>query len=148
MTLKGDAKFKGKSTRGLKNHIRYLVNFHASSWKSGNLHFDGILLSKTYKDLDEKVQRSYVSWHWRVMQSLKENWLLAPKMTWVVCWILIRAEANLKNCTLMYYFCQWHAKFQLKKHRRIISHDTEKNSKLWRKTYFLFGKRHEEFGEL
>ena len=51
MTLKGDAKFKGKLTLGLKNYIRYLVNFHASNQKSGNLHFDGILLSKTYKDV-------------------------------------------------------------------------------------------------
>ena len=31
-----------------------------SSGKSGNLHLDGILLSKAYKDLDEKVQKSYV----------------------------------------------------------------------------------------
>ena len=31
MELKGDAKFKGKLTRGLKNDIRNLVNFHASS---------------------------------------------------------------------------------------------------------------------
>ena len=61
MTLKGDAKFKGKLTRGLKNDIRNLVNFHASSRKSENLHFDGLLLSKAYKDLDEKVQKSYVS---------------------------------------------------------------------------------------
>ena len=62
----GDAKFKGKLTCGLKNDIRNLVNFHASSPKSGNLHFDWILLSKAYKDLDEKIQKSYVSWHWRV----------------------------------------------------------------------------------
>ena len=55
MTLKGDAKFKGKMTRGFKNDIRNLVNFHASSWKSENLHFDGFLLSKAYKVLDEKV---------------------------------------------------------------------------------------------
>ena len=61
MILKRDAKFKGKLTRGLKNYIRNLVNFHASSQKSGNLHFDGLLLSKAYKDLDEKVQKSYVS---------------------------------------------------------------------------------------
>ena len=46
MTLKGDAKFKGKLTHGLKNDIRNLVNFHASSGKSENLHFDGLLLSK------------------------------------------------------------------------------------------------------
>ena len=32
-----------------------------SSRKSGNLHFDGLLFSKAYKDLDEKVQKSYVS---------------------------------------------------------------------------------------
>ena len=31
MTLKGDAKCKGKLTRGLKNDIKNLVNFHANS---------------------------------------------------------------------------------------------------------------------
>ena len=61
MTLIVDAKFKGKLTRGLKNDIKNLVNFHASSRKSENLHFDGLLLSKAYKVLDEKVQKSYVS---------------------------------------------------------------------------------------
>ena len=61
MKLKGGAKFKGKLTCGLKNDLTNLVNFHARSQKSGNLHFDGFLLSKAYKDLDEKVQKSYVS---------------------------------------------------------------------------------------
>ena len=61
MTLKVGAKFKGKLTRGLKNDIRNLVNFCAISRKSENLHFDGLLLSKAYKVLDEKVQKSYVS---------------------------------------------------------------------------------------
>ena len=61
MTLKGDAKFKAKLAWGLKNNLRNLINFHASSQKSGNLHFDGLLLSKAYKDIDEKVQTSYVS---------------------------------------------------------------------------------------
>ena len=60
MTLKGDVKFKGKLTRGLKNDIRTLVNFHASSHKSESLQFDGLTLSKAYKVLDKKVQRSYV----------------------------------------------------------------------------------------
>ena len=59
MTLKGDAKFKGKLTSGLKNDLRNLVKFHARGRKSGNLHYDGLLLSKAYKDLDEKVQKSY-----------------------------------------------------------------------------------------
>ena len=61
MTLKGDAKFKGKLTCGLKYDIRNLVNFHASSQKSENMQFDQILLSKGYKDLDEKIQKSHVS---------------------------------------------------------------------------------------
>ena len=56
MTLKGDGKFKGKLTRGLKNDIRNLLNFHESSRKSENLHFDGLLLSKAYKDLDESTE--------------------------------------------------------------------------------------------
>ena len=55
MTLKGDVKFKGKPTRGLNNDLRNLFDFHASSQKSGNLHFDGILLSKAYKDLNKKI---------------------------------------------------------------------------------------------
>ena len=61
MSLKSDAKFKGKLTCGLKNGKRNLVNFHVSSRKSENFHFDGLLLSKAYKVLDEKVQKSYVS---------------------------------------------------------------------------------------
>ena len=61
MTLKGDAKFKGKLTRDLKSDIRKLVNFHASSRKSENVHFDGFLSSKANKLLDERVQKSYVS---------------------------------------------------------------------------------------
>ena len=67
MTLKGVAKFKHKLRYGLKNDIRNMVNFHASSWKSEHLHFDWIRLSKAYKYLDEKAQQRYDSWHWRVM---------------------------------------------------------------------------------
>ena len=61
MTLKQDARLKVKLTRGLKNDIRNLVNFDASSRKSENLHFDELILSKAYKVLDENVQKSYAS---------------------------------------------------------------------------------------
>ena len=44
MTPKSDAKFEEKLTLGSKNDMRNLVNFNASSGKSGNLHFDGVLL--------------------------------------------------------------------------------------------------------
>ena len=59
--LRGDAKFIGKLTHGLKNDIKNLINFHLSSRNCKNLHFDGLLLSKADKVLDEKVQKSYVS---------------------------------------------------------------------------------------
>ena len=82
MTLKGDAKFKGKLTFGLKNNIRNLVNFYESSQKSENLHSDQILLSKANEDLDQKIQKSYISWQQRMVQSLNKNWLLVPKLAW------------------------------------------------------------------
>ena len=63
MTLKGVEKFKRKRTCGLKNDIGNLVNFHASSSKSENLHFIWIRLSKAYKYLDENAENRYVSWH-------------------------------------------------------------------------------------
>ena len=30
----------------------------------------------------KKIQRSYVWWHWRLIQNLKENWLVFSRMTW------------------------------------------------------------------
>ena len=61
MTLKGDAKFKGKLTCSLKNDIKVLVNFDASSRISYiAVYFDGLLLFKAYKVLDEKLQKCYV----------------------------------------------------------------------------------------
>ena len=44
MTLKSDPNFEGKLTFCLKNDIRNLVNFNASSGKSENMHFGGLLL--------------------------------------------------------------------------------------------------------
>ena len=105
MTLKGDAKSKGKLTCSLRNNLMNLLNFHASSWKSRNGHFDGLLSSKTYKYLDKKVQ-SFVSQNWRVIQTLKKNWLFVWKMTWGIWWTLTQAAESLKICTLMDYFCR------------------------------------------
>ena len=49
MTLTVDAIYKQKLTGGLKNDIRNLINFHASSCKSETLDFFGLALSKAYK---------------------------------------------------------------------------------------------------
>ena len=61
MTMKVDAIFKEKVTGGLKNDTRNLPNFHVSSrkWKLAIW----FVLLKAYKVLDEKVQKSNVSWH-------------------------------------------------------------------------------------
>ena len=61
MTLKGDANFKGKLTRGLKNDERNLVNFHAGRRMSENLYFDGLLLSKADIKFQMKKHRRVMS---------------------------------------------------------------------------------------
>ena len=50
--LRSDVKFEEKLTLGSRNDMRNLVNFNASSDKSGNLPFDVLLLSIAYKVSD------------------------------------------------------------------------------------------------
>ena len=59
-----------------------LANFHQNTWKCQNWDFDGILLSKIEKVWPWNLQRSYVSWQWRIMQNLKRNWLVIWKLIW------------------------------------------------------------------
>ena len=61
-----------------------------------------------------KFLRNYVSWHWKKMQNLKENWLVAWKMTYGICLIFMRAVECLKICTLIGCFCPRHIKFEEK----------------------------------
>ena len=49
MKLKSDVKFEEKLTLGSKNDMTNLLKFNPSSGKSGNLHFDVLLLSIAYK---------------------------------------------------------------------------------------------------
>ena len=125
MTMQGDAKRNAKLTHGLKNVSKNLVNFLASSRKSENLHFDGFLLYKAYKVFVEKVQKIYVSWQWRVTQSLKKNWLLVN---------FIASNGKPENLTLMCYFCRKYIMFEPKKYRGVMWHDTEERCKIWAMT--------------
>ena len=88
-------KFYILSTKGTYESTN-LVKFHVSSRKSEILHFDGFLLSKSYKVSAKKVQKSYLSWHWRVMQSLKKNWLVVSNMTWGIWRIFTQPLKSLK----------------------------------------------------
>ena len=63
---------------------------------SPNLYLDRLLLLKVYKISAKKVQRSCVSWHWRLMKNLKKNWFVVSKLT-RIWWVFIRALKSLKN---------------------------------------------------
>ena len=76
-----------------------LLNFGPSTKKSKK--FDWSLLCKVYNVWPKKVLRSYISWHWRVMQNLKKNWLVVWKMTWGIWQIFTRAHKILKIGTFI-----------------------------------------------
>ena len=64
-----------------------------------------------------------------------------------IWWNLIRAVESLKFCTLVGYFCKNHITFQLKKCRRLFSHDIEERCKYCGKTDMWFQIWHVEFGD-
>ena len=57
---------------GFKNGMKNLVKLSLEQSKSEELYIDGFFLLKAYVSA-RKFNRNYVSWHWRVMQNLKEN---------------------------------------------------------------------------
>ena len=59
-----------------------------------NLNSNGLLLTIVYNAWAKKVQRSYVWLHWRLMQNLKENWLVLSKMTWRILQIFVHQLKN------------------------------------------------------
>ena len=97
MTLECDAKFEEKLTCGLQDDTRNLAKFHQSTWKSPNWNLGGILLSKVENVWAYILQGNYVSWQWRMMRTLKKNWLVSSKWTWGIWGILTRALKNFKN---------------------------------------------------
>ena len=50
------------------------------------VHFYGLLLSKLCTVSTKKyIQKSYLSWHWRVVQSLKKKWFVVSNVTfWLI----------------------------------------------------------------
>ena len=115
-------KFEEKLTLGSKNDMKNLVSFNASSGKW-----------IAYKVSAKKVQKNYLSWHWKKIQTLKKNWLFVWKMTWGNWWTLTQLVESLKIWTLMGYFCRKYLMFQQKKYRRTV---------LWKMTYIWFQKWH------
>ena len=119
-TLIGSLKYKvlAKKYRGVKCHdpedwckiwrktdtlfqkmTRILWNLTRALKSLQNVHFYLLLLCKVFNVWPKKVQRSYLSWRWRVMKNLKKHWFV-EKMTGI--WqIFTRALKSLKIGTLM-----------------------------------------------
>ena len=98
---------------------------------SPNLYFDILLLLKVYKISVKKVQRSYVSWYWRLTQNLKKNQFVVSKMKdFGEFWS--EHSKVFKICTLIGLLCAKYITFDLKKYRRVIFNDTEESCKIWK----------------
>ena len=120
------------------------------TWALGslkNFHFNNLLLSKAYIVWAKKVQRSYLSWHWRVIQKLKKSWLVL-KLTWWTSEILTQTVESLKNLYFNWLLVTKYILFELQKYRWVIFHDTEEICKFWRKTDLRLEKRLGKFGKL
>ena len=98
MALKSDAKFKEKLTFGFK-YIRHeeFVEFSPNHSKVQKCHSDGLFLSKVYEFWTKKIQKRYLSQHWRVMQNLKIPNFVVSKMAWGNEWtFIIRGPESIK----------------------------------------------------
>ena len=146
----------------LRERIWQILTWALESLK--NLQFNSLLLTKVYNVWAKKVQGSYVWWHWRLIQNLKEKWLLLPKMTWGIWQIWTRALQGLKIRTFMGSFHQKWKLYDLKTYRGVMWHDNEQwcknvkrnwlvSPKLTREIYRILTRalknlRHVRFNEL
>ena len=130
-------------TKGAHQSAKFQT-FDCSGEISPNLYFDRLLLLKVYKISAKKVQRSYASWYWRMVQNLKKNWFVVSKMTriwWILIWALKSPKLLCDLCLLCKKYNGWP-----KRYRGVIFNNTEESCKIWGKTGLWFGKWHEEFG--
>ena len=102
MIMKNNAKFEVKLTCHFKTDTRNLMNFDSSTRKSKKIALWLAPLTKVYNVSAKKSKRSYVWWHWRLMQNLKQKWLVLSKMTWGIWQICIRWNKWIGNLTKLF----------------------------------------------
>ena len=88
-----------------------------------------------------------MSWHWRMIQNLKRNWLVVSNWHEKFYKFWPKHSNVSKICTLMGSFWPKYIMFELKKYRGVMFDGTEDWCKIWRKTDLCFLKWHEEFGK-
>ena len=104
--MKKVAKLEEELTCQFKIGMRNLTILIRALENLKNLHFNGLPLAKVYDVSVKKVRRSYVWWHWILMQNLKENRLSLSKMTWGIWEIFTRALESLEIWTWWDSFIQ------------------------------------------
>ena len=77
ITLNSDTRFEWILILWFQKWHEELGEIFLEHSKSEKLYIDGLFLWKAYNVLARKFQRNYGSWQRRVMQNLKENWLVA-----------------------------------------------------------------------
>ena len=90
MTLKSDTKF-GEELTCCVFHEEFDKFWPEHLKVSKKLPFNRLFLTKVYLVWAKKVQRSYLSWHWRVIQNWEMNQLVVLKLTWGIWQIFTRA---------------------------------------------------------
>ena len=115
-------------------------NFDQSPLKCQNWNFDEILFTKVENVWPYNLQRSYVSWQWRMIQKLKRKWLVVLKMTWATWQNLTRALESLLNLCFNWLlatkvYIVWATIYIV----WVIFHDTQEICKFGRKTDLRFG---------
>ena len=110
-------------------------------------HLNGLLLTKIYNFWAKNLQRSYIAWHWRMMQNLKKNWLASSKLTWGFWRMLAWALENPKHLHFNVLLLTKVYNVRGKKYRGVIFDGSEDWCKNWTKTDLHFQKWYEEFGK-
>ena len=88
----------------------------------------------------KKYRGLYVSWHWRVMQNLKKNWLMVWKITWVIWGIITRALESLKIEVGSFYPKQKMYKPNI--YKGTVYHGNKQWCKIWREINLSFWNWH------
>ena len=96
------------------------------------IHFNVLLLSKVYIVLVEKVQRSYLSWHWRGIQNLERNRLAFQNWHKEFNKFWPEHSKVSKIFLLIGSFWAKYILFEFKKYRGVAFHKTEEGCKTWR----------------
>ena len=107
------------------------MKFHVSSWKSEILHFDGLLLSKYYIKFQLKRYRRVICHYNEECTKFKEKLTCGFKydMRNLVNFHPITQKSE--NFISVGSFCPKYIRWELKRYRGVIFHETEQWCKIW-----------------